>query len=374
MIKKVVGILNMYGEPSLGPLTANRTLGSTSFLGRFAVMDFALSNFTNSGIDEINILVKNNFRSVAKHVGNLKSWVTNTKIGRQNILINERGINDASYNTDLACISENDWILYEAKADIVIITSSYVLATIDFKKAVDEHIASGKEISVIYSKIHDGDKTFKKGMVLSFDDDGNITKCVPNDQTRKHINVSLNSYIVNIATMREMIKKYVKNVEKPLTFKEALQSLPDIGVSINPIEYHGYCRMFDSLKSFMKISFELLDYRNAKRVFDDDWPIYTLSHDTIPSSYASEATVANSFIANGANIYGHVENSIISRRVRISKGAVIKNSIILTATFIGENAIIENALIDKYAHISAGSVIKGTKAKPIYVEQGKKTR
>ena len=112
MSKKVIGFLNLYSSPNLGPLTEKRTLGSTSFLGRYALMDFPLSNFTNSDIDEVNILVKDNFRSVSKHVGSMKTWVNNTIIARQNILINEKGIRNPKENSDLACILQNDWVLY----------------------------------------------------------------------------------------------------------------------------------------------------------------------------------------------------------------------------------------------------------------------
>ncbi len=374
MIKeKVVGILNMYGEPSLGPLTSSRTLGSTSFLGRFAVMDFALSNFTNASIDDFNILVEKNFRSVAKHVGNLKSWVTNTKIGRQNILINEKGIKDPSFNTDLASLSQNDWVFYEAKADIVIITPSYVLANIDFNKCLEDHIHSGEKVSVIYTKIHDGNAKFKNGNILTIEN-GVVTASEPNNCKLKHVNASLNTYIVNIDVLRSFINRFVKDVAKPLTLKEAFKVYLSDGGIIHPIEVKGFIRMFDNLKSFMDISFELLDFKNAHKLFMEDAPIFTLSHDTIPTMYGLDSDVKNSFVANGAIVEGKVENSIISRRVKISKGATIKNSIILTATFIGENVIIENALIDKYAHISANKEIRGTKRKPMYIEQGKNIR
>ncbi len=374
MIKeKVVGILNMYGEPSLGPLTSSRTLGSTSFLGRFAVMDFALSNFTNASIDDFNILVEKNFRSVAKHVGNLKSWVTNTKIGRQNILINEKGIKDPSFNTDLASLSQNDWVFYEAKADIVIITPSYVLANIDFNKCLEEHINSGEKVSVIYTKIHDGNAKFKNGNILTIEN-GVVLNSEPNNGKLKHVNVSLYTYIVNIDVLKTFINRFVKDVAKPLSLKDAFKAYLNDGGIIHPIEVKGFIRMFDNLKSFMDISFELLDFKNAHKLFAEETPIYTLSHDTIPTMYGLNSDVKNSFVANGAIVEGNVENSIISRRVKISKGATIKNSIILTATFVGENVIIENALIDKYAHISANKEIRGTKRKPIYIEQGKNIR
>ena len=155
MSNKVLGILNLYDSPSLGGLTRNRTLGSTSFLGRFALMDFTLSNFTNSYIDEISVLVKDNFRSVAKHAGTLKAWVNNTKIGRQNLLLNEKGIKDPKYNSDLNALRENDWILYDSEADYVVIAPAHIISSIDYRKVIDFHIAHEAEVTIVYKEIEE---------------------------------------------------------------------------------------------------------------------------------------------------------------------------------------------------------------------------
>ena len=120
-MSKVVGYINLYDSPSLGGLTEYRTPASTSFVGRFALIDFALSNFANANINDINILVKENFRSVAKHCGSLKNWASNTKIGKQNYLINERGIADPKYNSDINALRENDWVLFDTNADLIVI-------------------------------------------------------------------------------------------------------------------------------------------------------------------------------------------------------------------------------------------------------------
>ena len=87
----VIGLLNFYTAPSLGEITENRPLGSTSFLGRYAFCDFALSNFCNSGISDIGLMIKDHQRSVLKHLGSMSAWVTNTKVGRMNIMVNEKG-------------------------------------------------------------------------------------------------------------------------------------------------------------------------------------------------------------------------------------------------------------------------------------------
>ena len=119
------------------------------------------------------------------------------------------------------------------------------------------------------------------------------------------------------------------------------------------------------------ISFELFDVNLANEVFRPDWPIYTLTHDTPPATYGNNAKVINSFISNGTIIDGHVENSVLSRRVVVKKGAVVKNSIILTRTVIEEGAHIENVLIDKYSHVCKNAVVKGTTEKPKFIAQGK---
>ena len=100
-MNKIIALLNCHNSPELGELTSNRPLASTSFLGRYAFMDFAMSNFTNSGIQNVNVLVKNHQRSLLKHMGNMMSWVNNTKTGRDTIFYNEKGILNPAYNTAL---------------------------------------------------------------------------------------------------------------------------------------------------------------------------------------------------------------------------------------------------------------------------------
>ena len=80
-MKDVIGLINCFQDPDLGGLTSHRTLASTSFLGRYAFMDVAMSNFSNSGIDNVAVMVRNHQRSILKHMGNMSSWVNNTKTG-----------------------------------------------------------------------------------------------------------------------------------------------------------------------------------------------------------------------------------------------------------------------------------------------------
>lgn len=367
-MSRVLGYVNLYDSPSLGELTSHRTPASTSFLGRFALIDFALSNFTNANINNFSILVKDNFRSVAKHCGSLKFWANNTKKGLQNYLINERGIADSNYNSDLNAIRENDWVILEENPDYIVIQPAHIITTIDLTDMIGKHILSGADITMAYASINDANESFLSSYTLELDGD-KIVKCDENKGSKKRANVSLRTYVFSRKTFDKILKH--KDFKNALSLRNLLQKLVnDRTLKIHGYSYKGYVRCIDSFENFMKYSLELLDFKVANKLFGNDkCKVYTISRNTPPTIYGDKANVSNSFVANGAIVNGKVINSIVSRYVTIEDGVYVKDSIILTKTIVKKGASVENALIDKYCVVSGK--VKGTKKKPIYIEQGK---
>ena len=365
---KVVGYVNLYDSPSLGGLTKNRTPASTSFVGRFALIDFALSNFANANINDINILVKDNFRSVAKHCGSLKAWASNTKIGKQNFLINERGLADKDYNSDLNSLRENDWVLFDTQADYIVIQPAHILTKIDIADLVRAHEKSGADITMAYSKIKDGDEAFLTSTVLEIEDD-KVIASMQNDGSEQEVAVSLRTYVFSRDYFEVLLRH--KDFKNALSLRQLLSYLiNEHKCDVRGYEYKGYARCFDSLEHFVQYSFELFDPKIARKLFDKVNKSYTISRNTPPASYGEHAEVKESFIANGAFVDGKVEHSIISRYVKVEEGAKIKNSIILTRCLIKSGAVIENAVVDKYCTISGE--VKGTEKDILFLKQGSK--
>ena len=365
---KVVGYVNLYDSPSLGGLTESRTPASTSFVGRFALIDFALSNFANANINDINILIKDNFRSVAKHCGTLKAWASNTKIGKQNYLVNERGIADEKYNSDLNALRENDWVLFDTNADYIVIQPAHILTKINIEDLVRTHEKTGADITMAYTKIEDGDKAFLTSTVLKLDGD-KVLSSVQNDGKEKEVNVSLRTYVFSRDYFEVLLRH--KDFKNALSLRALLTHLiNEQKCDVRAYEYKGYARCFDSLEHFVEYSFELFDPKVARKLFDKVDKSYTISRNTPPASYGEHAEVKESFIANGAFVDGKVEHSIISRYVKVEEGAKVKNSIILTRCLIKKGAVIENAVIDKYSTISGE--VKGSEHEHIYLKQGSK--
>ena len=114
---KVVGIVNLHSDVQLNGLTARRPVASVNFLGRYGIIDFVLSNLSNSNVDNVGVLIKEKPRSLFKHLGTGNSWNFNSKTGGVSLLYNEVHANNPVYNHDINNLVENVSFLKAANAD-----------------------------------------------------------------------------------------------------------------------------------------------------------------------------------------------------------------------------------------------------------------
>ena len=113
----------------------------------------------------------------------------------------------------------------------------------------------------------------------------------------------------------------------------------------------------------------MIDIKTAEGLFNPEWPIYTRTNDSCPTQYLEGADVKNSVISNGCIIEGTVENSVIGRGCQIKPGAIVKNSVVLAHTVVGENAHIENQVMDKWARVIHGNEIIAEEGHPGYIRR-----
>ena len=142
--------------------------------------------------------------------------------------------------------------------------------------------------------------------------------------------------------------------------------------SICRYDYNGYAVMIDSIQNYFSTSLNLLKSDVWKQLFIKEQPILTKVKDEPPTRYLKGSVVQNAMIANGCLINGTVENSIISRGVKIGKGAVIKNCIIMQKCVIEDNCYLDSVILDKDVKIEAGAILAGTAKDPFVVRKGTK--
>ena len=370
-MRKIYGFVDLFGAPELGPLTEKRNFGSVTFLGRYGLIDFALSNFSNSGIDRLGIIVDKHYNSIRSHIRNGSAFTINTKTGRLHLMINEEGILKPQLNTDITTINVSKDHYKDGKTDYVVIAPAYILTSMDFNPILESHIKSGKDITLVYEHRFDLDKEMKGMNILTIKE--NIVKGMKrNDQKEKEGDVSLDIFIMN----REFFDHIISS-QKEVNLKYGIKEMVKYEVTkmkrvANSYEFKGFVLPILSFEDYIKGSFYLLPYLNRLKLFKKDWPIYTATHNTPPAKYGPKANVKNSFVANGSIVNGTVENSIISRNVIINAGANVKNSIVFTNSEIGKGASLNYVLTDKNIKVGEKVSLVGNKKEYVIIKQGEK--
>ena len=367
-MRKVIGICNLHNEPSLGGLTETRPLGAVTFLGRYGLIDFTLSNFSNSHIDRVYVLIRNGIVAIKRHVGSGSIWTNNTKLGFVELVLNEKGVSNPVFNTDVNNIRTNI-PLDEIDFEYAVIAPSYLLSSMDFRPIVEAHEKSGAEITCVYKHIDNADKEFirmDKYKVV----DGKITKSTPNIGRTAEADISLRTYVISKKALKRMLVDSSK-INNLFSIKDLINLyIEEESHLVCGYSFEGYVVPILSLQDYVFHSLDLLNYHIRSQLFLENWPIYTTTHNTPPALYGKDADVQNSFVANGAIIKGKVHNCIISRDVVIEKGADLKNCIIFTKTSVGKDVKLEYVLSDKNAVIKDIDKITGAEDNIVYIPQG----
>ncbi len=364
---KTIGVVNLHSEVSFGELTRKRPVASVSFLGRYALVDFVLSNMSNSNIDMVGILIKEKPRSLFKHLGSGNYWNLNSKSGGLSLLYNEMYANNPHYNHDINNIIENIDFFKKSKADYVVFAPAHILTTMDYNAVVRQHEKNGSKVTVVYKEVDDCDKEFI-GEYYIETDAGKVTKMVKNKGNFSKRKIALQTYVISMDYLDKIIKK-ANAISTFFTLADILSYLCD-EESIDSYEYKGFARGIHSMEGFFKTSLDFLNLDVFSQVFKSNWGIYTRTSDTPPSKYLSNSKIERGIVANGAIIDGTVDNSIIGRNVIIGKNAVVKNCIIFTGSTVCEGAYLENVIIDKNSKVEVCKELKGTATEPLYIKEG----
>ena len=344
-----------------------RPIGAFSFLGRFRVIDFPISNMSNSGMDRIQVYLRTRPRSIAEHIGSGRHYNINSKRGKIQMLFSEDTSAHNIYNNDIAAYMQNIDIIERMHQEYVIIAPSYMVYKQDYCQLLNTHIQSGAEVTLLYHKVENARDYYQNCRIVTVNRQKGITSLDRNLGTAKEKNIFMDTYC--------MKKEVFVNLVKAAHELSSVYSLADIvsfkckDMDIRGYQHKGYFASLLSLSDYYRASLDLLDYNMASGLFSNSWPIYTRTTDSCPTKYFETAKVDNSFISNGCLIEGIVEDSIVGRGVTIKKGATIKNSIIMAHSIIEEGVHIENAIVDKWAHIIHAKEIHGTPEQPQYIKR-----
>ncbi len=346
-------------------MSEHRPIAAISILGRYRVIDFMMSNLSNSGIDRIQVYAGEKPRSLVEHLGTGRHYNINSKNGGIQVLFPEPV--PENYNTNVTAFAQNMDELEEHSNDYVVIAPSYMIFAQDFAELRKTHIESGADVSVLYHSVSNAKEAFLGCNVVSLDSDKKVTGMSKNRGKVKNCSIGMDTYFMKKELFIELIREAQK-VSSMYTFSQILDEKCE-ELNIRGVQHRGYFAAITNLKSFYDANMELLDRKTAQSLFNPDWPIYTRTNNSCPTQYLADADVRGALVSNGCIIDGTVENSIIGRGCVIGKDAVIKNSVISAGCRIGKGVHIEGQVVDKYATITKVKEIISDPSAPGYVKR-----
>ena len=364
---KTLGIIfsNMH-EAGISELTSNRLMASIPVLGRYRMIDFYLSSFVDSGITQVGIITKSNYQSLMDHIGSGRDWDLSRRNG-VTILppFSYTAASEGSYHGRIAGLYGIMNYLEKANAEYVVICDTDHICTLNFEEIVENHIASGADYTFVCRKPDPREDHTRNCVMFHAGESGIADGMELNDNPEGYVQ-SMNVIVCQKQLLIDMVNKSM--AKREFRFEQECVAKHFDDLKINVYQYKGFVRRITDLRSYYKISLDLIDDDKVAELMGPR-PIFTKIHDSPPTRYGLDCDVKTALIADGCTIEGTVENSILFRGVKVGKGAVVRDSIIFQDTVIEDNADVEMTITDKEVVISEGKTVKGKMTHPAFIEK-----
>ncbi len=371
MAHSTVGVIfsNIHDE-NIPELSRHRTMASVPFGGRYRLIDFALSNMVNSGITTVGIVTKNNYQSLIDHLGSGKEWDLARKDGGIILLPPYSDDTDKPYTTRLEALMGITGFLTHRSEDYVVISDCDGIAHMDLSDIVRYHEENHADITMVY---HEETEPCESSYFITLqpDETGRITGLKINPTNLKrgkkynlYVNVMVMSREFLINTIQSAVTRGFSSFGRDILTKN-VDTLKIYGYA-----FRGYYAGVNSMEDYYAHSMELLR-RDVRDELFGNRDIYTKVRDSAPSKYLDGAYVRNSLISDGCVIEGTVENCILFRGVKVGKGSVVKNSIIMQDSVIGDSVNLDCVITDKNVVVRDRRTLAGCAELPYFISKGR---
>ncbi|HIW81704.1 MAG TPA: glucose-1-phosphate adenylyltransferase [Candidatus Acetatifactor stercoripullorum] len=356
MIKKeMIAMLLAGGQGSrLGVLTSKVAKPAVAFGGKYRIIDFPLSNCINSGVDTVGVLTQYQPLRLNTHIGIGIPWDLDRNIGGVTVLPPyEKSSNSEWYTGTANAIYQNLEYMESFNPDYVLILSGDHIYKMDYEVMLDFHKANGAEVTIAVMPVPI-EEASRFGIMIT-DENKKIVEFEEKPEHPRSNLASMGIYIFNWKTLKEAL--IAMNEQPALDFgKHVIPYCHEKGAPLYAFEFTGYWKDVGTLNSYWEANMELIDIVPEFNLYEEYWKIYTKSEILPPQYIADTSVVERSIIGEGSDIAGEVYNSVIGCGVTIGKGTVVRDSIIMNQTVIGEDCELNKAIVAE--NVQIGSRVK----------------
>lgn len=356
--KKCIAMLLAGGQGSrLSVLTKNIAKPAVSFGGKYKIIDFPLSNCVNSGIDTVGVLTQYQPLELNYYIGNGQPWDLDRMNGGAAILppymTSTRG---DWYKGTANAIYQNINFIEAHNPDHVLILSGDHVYKMNYEWMLNEHIAKGADctIAVVDVPLQEAPRFG----IMNADETGKIYEFEEKPENPKSTKASMGVYIFSWPILKKYLLEDENEDNSSNDFgKDIIPKMLADGQKMYTYEFKGYWKDVGTIESLWSSNMDCLDESSGLVLNDPGWRIYARNPILTPQYISDYSKIKNSMISGGCQIYGEVENSVISYDVCIEEGAFVSNSIIMPGAVIEENARVEYAIVAEKCVIKAGSFV-----------------
>lgn len=355
---EVVAMLLAGGQGSrLGVLTKNIAKPAVSFGGKYRIIDFPLSNCVNSGIDEVGVLTQYQPLVLNEYIGTGQPWDLDGVFEGVHCLSPYEQIGGASWYSGTAnAIYQNINYIDRYRPEYVVILSGDHIYKMDYSKMIAEHKANKADCTIASIDVPLAEAS--RFGILNTNPDGSIYEFDEKPAVPKSTNASMGIYVFTWSKLRKYLIEDAADESSSHDFgKDVLPTMLNAGERMFAYRFEGYWKDVGTIDSLWEANMDLLDPNVPLDLSVEKDKIYS-RNPIMPPQYISEtAKIQNSLVADGCNIYGDVEFSVLFAGVTVGMGAVVHDSIIMPGAVIEDNAVVQYAIIGENAHICSGAVV-----------------
>ncbi len=344
----------------LGKLTQSIAKPAVQFGGRYRIIDFALSNCANSGINNVGVITQYQPLALNSHIGNGSSWGLDGIDSGVTILqpYSATEGNRWFQGTSHAIYQNIDYIDSINPEYVLILSGDHI-----YKMDYDDMLQTHKDnlASLTVAVIDVPLKEASRFGIMNTDVSDRIVEFEEKPAEPKSTKASMGIYIFNWQRLRTMLVDAEKNNVDMSDFgQNVIPAYLESGERVYTYNFKGYWKDVGTIESLWESNMEYIGEDNELHSRDRAWKIYSKNLIAPPNFITEDASVKNSLVVDGCFVSGKVEHSILSTNVQVKEGAKIKDSFIMSGAIIGEGAKITRAIIGEGAKIGEGVVIDGT--------------
>ncbi|HGI4072337.1 TPA: glucose-1-phosphate adenylyltransferase [Streptococcus agalactiae] len=345
----------------LGKLTQSIAKPAVQFGGRYRIIDFALSNCANSGINNVGVITQYQPLELNTHIGNGSSWGLDgidsgvTVLQPYSATEGNRWFQGTSH-----AIYQNIDYIDRINPEYVLILSGDHIYKMDYDDMLQTHKDNLASLTVAVLDVPL--KEASRFGIMNTDSNDRIVEFEEKPEHPKSTKASMGIYIFDWKRLRTVLIDGEKNGIDMSDFgKNVIPAYLESGERVYTYNFDGYWKDVGTIESLWEANMEYIGEDNKLHSRDRSWKIYSKNLIAPPNFMTEDANVKDSLVVDGCFVAGNAEHSILSTNVQVKPNAIIKDSFVMSGATIGEGAKINRAIIGEDAVIGDGVVIDGSK-------------